>query len=278
MKINSEFVHRYSIMGPSGCGKTTLISSLVGISCLDSGDIEIFGEPPGINRLRIGYMPQENGLIPEFTISEMLWFFGTIFGMSGKQIGDRFRFLTELLELPDGNSLVKNCSGGQQRRVSFALTLVHEPDILILDEPTVGLDPLLRVKIWDYLLDITRNKNATVLLSTHYIEEARQSNRIGLLRNGFLIAEDSPQNVLLKSEAVNLEEAFLRLSEMQERDFLNQNSSKTCLPSIEMSQSDDTIFAYQPSKHKTVFAEQTVFGILLALTVKNFIQILRNIE
>lgn len=125
-------------MGASGCGKTTLISCIVGMCSLDSGDIKVFDDSVGRNNSKIGYMPQEIALIGEFTISEMLHFYGVIFGMKKDKIEERLRFLCDLLELPDDDKLIEQCSGGQQRRISFAVALVHEPEVLILDEPTVG--------------------------------------------------------------------------------------------------------------------------------------------
>jgi ABC-type multidrug transport system ATPase subunit len=265
-------------MGASGCGKTTLINSLVGIDSLDSGDIEVFGESPGKNKSRIGFMPQETALISEFTIRETIWFYGTIFGLSASMIDEKINFLRELLELPEEDKFIRDCSGGQQRRVSFAVTLIHEPELLILDEPTVGVDPLLRAKIWDYLVELTVEKKVTVLLSTHYIEEAKQSTHVGLMRNGVLVAEDSPQNVLQSMEASNLEEAFWKLSQMQEIDVVNQNTvnsfehRKPKLAEIEPStfsqRIDDDKRGLKPSTLK----------ILQALLMKNFMVVLRNAE
>jgi ABC-type multidrug transport system ATPase subunit len=126
-------------MGSSGCGKTTLISSLVGLLSVDGGDVRIFGE--SINRStndRIGFMPQETALAGGLKVRELFWFFGAIFGLSHDEIDEKHRSLSLLLELPEGNQLIKNCSGGQQRRISFAVTLLQEPELLILDEPTVG--------------------------------------------------------------------------------------------------------------------------------------------
>lgn len=266
-------------MGSSGCGKTTLISCLVGIANLDSGVIEIFGEPPRKNRSRIGYMPQETALIPEFTVREMIWFFGTIFALSPEKIEKQIRFLSDLLELPPGDRLIRDCSGGQQRRVSFALTLVHEPQILILDEPTVGVDPLLRTKIWDYLIEITSKHNVTVLLSTHYIEEARQSTHVGLMRNGVQIAEDTPQNILQVMKTTNLEEAFLKLSEKQEDDSLNQNASGHLEMKVRGEPSAES--NYSSRRNQTIgksVNQQTTYKIIVALLLKNMIQIFRNIE
>lgn len=163
-------------MGSSGCGKTTLLSCIVGAKTLDSGSIKIFNEPVGRKKSKIGFMPQNISIIEEFSIKELINFFGTIYGMNKKQISDRFDFLMNLLELPEGEDFVKNLSGGQKRRVSLAICMVHTPEILILDEPSVGLDPLLRCKIWDFFELITRSGETTVVITTHYIEEAKQAN------------------------------------------------------------------------------------------------------
>lgn len=196
------------------------MSCLVGVIELDSGQIELFNAEPKNIKSCIAYMPQETALMEQFSISEVIWFYGTIYGLSSKKISEKVKFLSELLELSDMNKLVKDCSGGQQRRISLAATLVHEPKLLVLDEPTVGLDPILRAKIWDYLVEITERRNATVLFTTHYIEEARQSTHIGLMRDGELLAQDSPQNVLRAIGTTCLEKAFLIMSQNQESKHL----------------------------------------------------------
>lgn len=267
------------MMGSSGCGKTTLISCLVGVNELDEGKIEIFGDEPSNARSRIGYMPQETALINEFSIREMIWFYGTIFGLNSQKLDDKVKFLSELLELPDVNKLVKDCSGGQQRRISFALTLVHDPELLILDEPTVGMDPLLRAKIWDFLVEITKRQNVTVLLSTHYIEEARQSTHVGLMRNGVLVAEDSPQNVLCLMNTNSLEEAFLKLCTQQ--DVRSQQTSQSTVNTPETSRApiyQRSVSCQYSSKAVKNKSKRSTTKIVTALLIKNFKQIFRSIE
>lgn len=166
-------------MGSSGCGKTTLLSCIVGTQTLDGGSIQVLGGAVGSHKSSIGFMPQSDSLIEEFTVEELIFFFGTIYGLRNRRVKNRFEFLSSLLELPDGHTLIKHCSGGQKRRISFALCLVHEPRLLILDEPTVGLDPLLRHKIWEFFKTITSEGRATVVLTTHYIEEAKQATCVG---------------------------------------------------------------------------------------------------
>lgn len=132
----------------------------------------------GVPGKRVGYMPQEIALYAEFTIKETMMYFGWIFGMKTEDILDRLQFLLNFLDLPSQNRLVKNLSGGQQRRVSFAVALMHDPELLILDEPTVGVDPLLRQSIWNHLVQITKTGQKTVIITTHYIEEARQAHTV----------------------------------------------------------------------------------------------------
>ncbi|KAG5345492.1 ABCGN protein, partial [Acromyrmex charruanus] len=210
----------YGLLGASGCGKTTLLSCIVGRRRLNSGEIWVLGGKPGtkgsgVPGKRVGYMPQEIALYGEFTIRETMMYFGWIFGMCTAEIVERLRFLLQFLDLPSQNRLVKNLSGGQQRRVSFAVALMHDPELLILDEPTVGVDPLLRQSIWNHLVQITKDGNKTVIITTHYIEEARQAHTIGLMRSGRLLAEEAPRTLLQMYNCASLEEVFLKLSRKQ---------------------------------------------------------------
>lgn len=262
------------MMGSSGSGKTTVLSCLVGINSFDSGDVEIFGEPLGTTKkTRIGYMPQEISLITGFTVREMIYFFGTIAGLSNEKIRERFHFLSKLLELPDQDRLTRDCSGGQQRRISLAVSLVHEPEILILDEPTVGLDPLLREKIWNFLEDLSQSKNVTVLLTTHYIEEAGQATCIGLMRNGVQIAEGSPKNILRIWETGSLDDAFLKMSERQEAGLPPQKIIDS-LENVDTN-TDEPIKDKSDSNLKSN-CEQTTTKILKALLMKHCLEIVRN--
>ncbi|XP_025836183.1 ABC transporter G family member 20 [Agrilus planipennis] len=210
----------YGLLGASGCGKTTLLSCIVGRKRLNSGEIWVLGGTPGskgsgVPGPRIGYMPQEIALYGEFSIRETLLYFGRIAGLTKEKIEERLEFLVSFLMLPDANRLVKILSGGQQRRVSLASALLHEPELLILDEPTVGVDPLLRQNIWDHLVNITKGGNTTVIITTHYIDETRQASIIGLMRGGYFLAEESPERLLAQFNAETLEDVFLKLSVIQ---------------------------------------------------------------
>ncbi|XP_076032357.1 ABC-type transporter snustorr [Oratosquilla oratoria] len=206
----------YGLLGPSGCGKTTLLGCLVNRLVLDSGKVYVFGYAPGTPEAacpghRVGYMPQELALFQEFTICETLQYFGRIHGMSHLSIARKTEFLIKFLDLPSDKRLISQLSGGQQRRVSFASALVHDPELLILDEPTVGVDPLLRTSIWEHLISVCRTSRTTIIITTHYIEEARQADRVGLMRAGRLLAETSPKNLMAYYGINSLEDIFLKL-------------------------------------------------------------------
>jgi ABC-type multidrug transport system ATPase subunit len=124
----------------------------------------------------IGYMPQQTCLSKGLTARELLTFFGRIYGIKSKKIEERIKFLMELVEISDVKKVIANESGGQQRRISFAVSLMHEPKIVFLDEPTVGLDPLLRMKIWDFLIEEAKLKRLTVIITTHYVEHAKEAD------------------------------------------------------------------------------------------------------
>ncbi|KAF5307918.1 hypothetical protein FQR65_LT06485 [Abscondita terminalis] len=235
----------YGLLGSSGCGKTTLLNCILGQKKLDSGNVWVLGGPINsktskIPGLSVGYMPQSVGVQSEFTTRETMQYFGEIAQMSNEAIKQRTEFLKKLLMLPDLDLRIENLSGGEKRRISFAIALIHDPELLILDEPTVGLDPLLRERIWSYLYEIQSKQNVTVILTTHYIDEARNANVVSLLRGGALLVEESP-NILLETLGVStLEDAFLTLSlkqtnvdedeEFVKSTFQIQNLSDTEVP------------------------------------------------
>ncbi|KAI4812893.1 hypothetical protein KUCAC02_024255 [Chaenocephalus aceratus] len=212
----------YGLLGPSGCGKTTLLKCIVGTLKISRGHISVLGKPPAfpghhVPGRMVGYMPQELALYSEFTISDTLSFFGRIHGLTSKETKARTDFLIDFLDLPQKHSLVRNLSGGQKRRVSLGAALLQNPELLILDEPTVGVDPVLRAKIWQHLVEIVKTGKVSVIITTHYIEEARQANVVGLMRNGRLLAEGTPDAVMKMHNAATLEHAFLHLCETSDQ-------------------------------------------------------------
>uniref|UniRef100_A0A3B4VBQ0 ABC transporter G family member 23-like n=1 Tax=Seriola dumerili TaxID=41447 RepID=A0A3B4VBQ0_SERDU len=233
--------HIYGLLGPSGCGKTTLLKCIVGTLKISRGRITVLGKPPAfpghdVPGKMVGYMPQELALYNEFTISDTLTFFGRIHGLTSKETQARMDFLVDFLDLPQKQSLVRNLSGGQRRRVSLGAALLQNPELLILDEPTVGVDPVLRAKIWQHLVEIVKTGKVSVIITTHYIEEARQANVVGLMRNGHLLAEGPPDAVMKQHSATTLEHAFLQLCETSDQIDSKRGSSPQSGP-LENSQS-----------------------------------------
>lgn len=295
----------YGLLGASGCGKTTLLSCIVGQRQFNSGDVTVLGLQPGlpgsgIPGARIGYMPQEIALVEEMTVKETIYYFGRIYGLNDEKIREKFKILRDLLQLPPPKQLVKKCSGGQQRRVSFACAMIHDPELLILDEPTVGLDPMLREKIWEFLVESTRNSKMAVIITTHYIEEAKQANCIGLMRNGVLLAEDTPINIMRSFEVNSIEDAFLFLSSRQGKsDEVDSNTIKRqqtpsvtaaaitpAITSVDVSEPEiyedknaniekieKPPLEYHENKRKVLF---TTHGRVKALMTKNFVQLFRQ--
>ena len=209
----------YALLGSSGCGKTSLLKCILGRLTPESGKVRVFGRKPSHGT---GYMPQELALFGEFSIEETLTYFGHLHKMSQSMIEERTDFLIQLLSLPKKTRIIYQLSGGQQRRVSMAVALLHKPALAILDEPTVGLDPLLRKKIWDYLAMITMQDNMTVIITTHYIEEARCADVVGLMRGGKLIQENNPDLLLAAYKCKTLEDVFLKVC--QQIDMVKRNS------------------------------------------------------
>jgi ABC-2 type transport system ATP-binding protein len=183
----------YGLIGSNGAGKTTTINILCNLLQFDSGKVEIAGCKISAETKRlIGVVPQENLMYKNLTCAENLNFFARIYGLSGSDRKQRVRECLILVNLLDrANSVVENLSGGMQRRLSMALALVHHPKLVILDEPTTGLDVEARYEIWELIRNL-QQQQITVLLTTHLLEEAeRLCQRIGILKNGHLIAEGS---------------------------------------------------------------------------------------
>jgi ABC-2 type transport system ATP-binding protein len=204
----------YGLLGPNGSGKTTTIKILCGLLRATSGEAFVLGSKAGDASVtsRIGYMPQETALYLDLTVHENLRFFGEIFGMGREAIASQEETLLRFVGLQDWRgTLVANLSGGMKHRLSLACSLLHDPELLFLDEPTVGVDPELRASFWDYFTALQR-KGVTVVITTHYIEEAHHCSRIGLLREGQLIAEGVPDEIMRSAGTESLEDAFLALA------------------------------------------------------------------
>jgi ABC-2 type transport system ATP-binding protein len=197
------------LLGPSGSGKTTLMRALVGVQKVASGEVVVLGEPagsPGL-RHRVGYVTQSPSVYFDLTVRENARYFAALYGMSAREaeaaIAD--------VGLADATGqLVRDLSGGQQGRVSLACALVAAPELLVLDEPTVGLDPVLRVELWDRFHALAA-AGTTLIVSSHVMDEAGRCDRLLLLRDGELLADSTPAEVRAVAGTDELEEAFLRL-------------------------------------------------------------------
>jgi ABC-2 type transport system ATP-binding protein len=203
----------FGLLGPSGSGKTTLIKLITGIDKADKGEVRLLGEKmPKLSLLqKFGYMAQLDALYNELTARENLQFFAALYGLQGVRRNERIEAVMNVVGLLDHlNKQVVAYSGGMKRRLSLALSLLHEPQILILDEPTVGIDPVLRKSIWEELLAM-RDRGTTIVLTTHVMDEADRCDRIGLIRDGYLTAVDSPAALKAQTGTETIEDAFIVL-------------------------------------------------------------------
>lgn len=214
LNLRIERCETYGLLGPNGSGKTTTIKILCGLLKPTSGEALVLGNKAGDPSIAssIGYMPQETALYLDLTVHENVRLFGEIYGLKRAEIEEKEANLLRFIDLEKWrNSTVANLSGGMRHRVSLACSLLHTPRLLFLDEPTVGVDPELRASFWDYFHDL-REQGVTVIITTHYMDEAYHCSKIGLLREGHLIAEGTPQEVTRSAGAQSLEDAFLALA------------------------------------------------------------------
>jgi ABC-2 type transport system ATP-binding protein len=203
----------YGLLGPNGAGKTTLIRAIVGLVAPESGTVTVLGRRmPDVDQLRnIGYMTQQAALYPGLSVEENVQFFAAIYGAEGGVTA-----AMELVRLDERRkSVVATLSGGMRQRLSLACALVHKPKVLLLDEPTVGVDPQLRVELWE---DFHRmaDGGTTIIVSSHVMDEAERCQRLGLIQYGKLLAEGTPTEVRAQAGTNNLEEAFLQLAGRRE--------------------------------------------------------------
>jgi ABC-2 type transport system ATP-binding protein len=199
------------LLGPSGSGKTTVMRAIVGVQIIDSGRVEVLGQPAGSAALRgrVGYMTQAPSVYSDLTVRENLIYFAKVL----RTPSHRVSAVLEIVELEErAGQVVRTLSGGERARVSLATALLNEPDLLVLDEPTVGLDPVLRRDLWTTFHRLAEG-GATLLVSSHVMDEADRCDDLLLLRDGRIVATDEPAALRRRTGAENLEEAFLRLVE-----------------------------------------------------------------
>jgi len=204
----------YGMIGPNGSGKTTTIKVLMGLQKPTAGSCSILGERVPVRKgiAMIGYMPQEMAVYYDLSIHENLELFADLYSVGKEDFAKRERELLEMVDLAERrDSSVSHLSGGMRHRVSLACTLVHDPEVLFLDEPTVGVDPELRAGFWDYFARL-RRRGKTIVMTTHYMDEAVRCDVVGMMRGGRLIAEGTPDELMRRTSSKNLEDAFLAFS------------------------------------------------------------------
>jgi len=201
----------FGLLGPSGAGKSTLVKQFAGLDLPSAGQNLVLGHVmPSLHVMeRIGYMAQSDALYNELTAKENLDFFGALYKLSKKQRKARIPEVLALVNLEEhASKLVGRFSGGMKRRLSLAAALLHQPELLILDEPTVGIDPVLRKDIWQ-TFRVLKQAGITIIVTTHVMDEAEKCDRLGMIRDGRLIAVGTPTELIQQTESSTIEEAFL---------------------------------------------------------------------
>ncbi|OYD70539.1 ABC transporter ATP-binding protein [Rhodococcus sp. OK302] len=197
------------LLGPSGCGKTTLMRTIVGTQIVESGDVKVLGDNAGSAALRrrVGYVTQSPSVYGDLTVTRNVQYFGALYGKSAADV----RAAIDTVGLTkNAHQLAADLSGGQATRVSLACALVADPELLVLDEPTVGLDPVLRVELWERFAELAK-RGTTLLVSSHVMDEADHCAQLILMRDGYLLAQLTPDDLRTKTRCDRLEDAFLEL-------------------------------------------------------------------
>ncbi|MBM7058946.1 ABC transporter ATP-binding protein [Streptomyces durocortorensis] len=212
------------LLGPSGCGKTTLMRAVVGTQAKVTGTLDVLGHPAGDPALRprIGYVTQAPSVFTDLTVRQNLDYFATVLHPGRTHRDARRDAVTRAIDDVDltsrADALASALSGGQRSRVSLAVALLGTPDLLVLDEPTVGLDPVLRRDLWNLFHRLAADRGTALLISSHVMDEAERCHRLLLMRDGRILAEDTPDALRHRTGTATVEEAFLRLVDAHRAD------------------------------------------------------------
>lgn len=218
LQLSVEPGQIYGLIGPSGSGKTTLVKIIVGMDRPTSGEVQVLNTPvPNLKLLeKIGYMAQADALYNDLTGEENLSFFASLFKLKKEEQKKRIAYAADLVNLTSHlKKKVQAFSGGMKRRLSLAVALIQDPQVLILDEPTVGIDPELRLSIWNELYRL-KNDGKTIVVTTHVMDEAEKCDRLSMVRDGKIISSGSPAELKEQYGIQSLEEVFLKAGGHQE--------------------------------------------------------------
>lgn len=214
LNVSVEAGRITGLLGPSGCGKTTLMRAVVGVQTIDAGTVTVLGDPagsPGL-RTRVSYATQSSAVYDDLSVVQNLRYFADVLGTGHADVD---RVLHQVGMVGEADRVVASLSGGQAGRVSLAVALLGTPELLVLDEPTVGLDPVLRHELWELFRDVA-DGGATLLISSHVMDEAMRCDRLLLMRAGRIIADTTPAAFLADTGQDNPDDAFLALIEREE--------------------------------------------------------------
>lgn len=203
----------YGLIGPSGAGKTTLVKMIVGMEKAENGEIQVLNtKMPNLAILQeIGYMAQSDALYAELTGEENLKFFASLYKLKKDEQKNRIAYASGLVNLTDDlKKRVSAYSGGMKRRLSLAIALIQDPKILILDEPTVGIDPELKLSIWNELLRLKNEEGKTIIVTTHVMDEAERCDYIAMVRDGRILTKGTPEELKEKYQVQRFDEVFLK--------------------------------------------------------------------
>ncbi|MFB6523914.1 ABC transporter ATP-binding protein [Streptomyces sp. NPDC056401] len=224
------------LLGPSGCGKSTLMRAVVGTQAHVTGTLDVLGHPaghPGL-RSRIGYVTQAPSVYDDLTVRQNLDYFAAILDPGRAAAERRRETVTRAIADVDltthTTALAGNLSGGQRSRVSLAVALLGSPELLVLDEPTVGLDPVLRRDLWNLFHDLAAARGATLLVSSHVMDEAERCHDLLLMREGRLLAQDTPEALRTRTRTDTVEEGFLHLVDAADAEAAHAEAATTAAP------------------------------------------------